>query len=64
MSKYGKEDIWVIASDGTLVLREMLDYYEEQLMRRLIESEVDDFLDHPEKFNKLQENTDFGTDLD
>jgi len=48
-----KEDVWVTASNGVRVLIEMLDEYEKSL----IESEGSDT--SPQKFNKLQENTDF-----
>jgi hypothetical protein len=48
MSKYGKEDVYVIASDGNRVLREVLSQYERTLSQQK-------FLQSPEKFeNKLQ----------
>jgi hypothetical protein len=48
MSKYGKEDVYVIASDGSRVLREVLSQYERTLSQQK-------FLQSPEKFeNKLQ----------
>ena len=45
MSKYGKEDVYVIASDGTRVLREVLSQYERTLSQQK-------FLQSPEKLQR------------
>jgi hypothetical protein len=47
MSKYGKEDVYVTASDGNRVLREVLSQYEKTLSQQK-------FLHSPEKFENLQ----------
>jgi len=40
MSKYGKEDKYVTASDGRLVLIEMLEQYEKWLILQSEESDL------------------------
>jgi hypothetical protein len=45
MSKYGKEDVYVIASDGTRVLREVLSQYERTISQQ-------NFLQSPEKLQR------------
>ena len=45
MSKYGKEDVYVIASDGSRVLREVLSQYERTLSQQK-------FLQSPEKLQR------------
>jgi hypothetical protein len=45
MSKYGKEDVYVTASDGSRVLREVLSQYEKTLSQQK-------FLQSPEKLQR------------
>lgn len=59
MSKYGKEDVYVTASDGTRVLREMLSQYELKKVEIFKLKERNDFhsSDSPEKIEKLEEES-------